>query len=127
MKQHILKNKREKYPCTICDSTFLSKQGLKEHIQIIHEGMKRYFCKLCNKGFYNYNNLDDHIRFHHTKEKPFNCKLCKYSTFTSAYFSFHVKRVHTEWKFGCYFCEKRFWCFQKMREHMCSVHLLEKM
>ena len=52
---------KKTYKCADCgQSTFTSKQYLKEHIHEKHKQEFLYFCKACGKGFYKHSALNFH-------------------------------------------------------------------
>ena len=58
-----------KYLCHLCDKTFQNSRQLKDHIQVVHEGIK-YGCERCDKTFNSLNRMRDHIKFTH-EDRPF--------------------------------------------------------
>ncbi|KAJ3202392.1 hypothetical protein HDU82_007385 [Entophlyctis luteolus] len=82
------------FSCSICESTFSSKEGLRRHASI-HNGEKPYECTYCNARFRVSYSLTLHIRTH-TGEKPYECDLCG-ATFTqrpnlNTHMKAHAKR-----------------------------------
>ena len=73
------KNKKalKQHLCSICDSSFTRSTGLKKHVEAIHEN-KKDTCKFCGNKFRKYK-LKEHISVVHEGIKPHKCKLCQLS------------------------------------------------
>ena len=67
---------RKRFACPICEFTFVSRGGLKEHVKYIHEKITRYRCETCGKGYANRTNYFDHVASH-TGAKRNVCPVCK--------------------------------------------------
>merc|ERR1739838_510464 len=55
--------------CIICHKTFASEYKVKQHVEMVHKGLKRYQCELCPKKFYDKADLGRHVRGVHMGEK----------------------------------------------------------
>ena len=68
-----------KYPCSLCEKTFVSKLGLKAHKKHIHEKIKNQVCHSCDYRTYSRSNLAMHVESQHEGKKLVkkNCPLCK--------------------------------------------------
>ena len=55
--------------CMICHKTFASEYKVKQHVEMVHKGLKRYQCELCPKKFYDKADLGRHVRGVHMGEK----------------------------------------------------------
>ena len=68
-----------KYPCSLCEKTFVSKLGLRAHKKHIHEKIKNYVCHSCDYRTYSRSNLAMHVESQHEGKKLVkkNCPLCK--------------------------------------------------
>ena len=60
----------KKYKCFICDSSYSTKSGLKQHEDSIHKNLK-FDCKDCGKQFTQKSGLVRHIDSFH-KDKKYN-------------------------------------------------------
>ena len=81
----------------------VGKQKMKDHIEIVHEGV-RLTCHLCNVKLTRKSNLDKHMQEKHSTE-TFQCNLCNYLSSCKRNVTRHVRRVHDEKKFNCNICE----------------------
>ncbi|MBL7999712.1 MAG: C2H2-type zinc finger protein [Candidatus Kapabacteria bacterium] len=64
MPQPIAVGSGDKWSCPICGNVYKSLYFVKNHMRIVHAGMKRYSCPLCDKRFGYSNVLRDHMRLH---------------------------------------------------------------
>lgn len=58
---------RQTFSCGIeeCTKKFTKAHALRQHVRVIHEGIRRHECAICNKAFAYKKSLDNHIaRFH---------------------------------------------------------------
>ena len=55
--------------CEICGATFAQRNGLKLHIQGIHEGNKPHSCKICDYSTTQRSTLKQHIQTTHVEGK----------------------------------------------------------
>lgn len=96
-----------KYSCKTCLMTFGSLAGLVKHTNAVHKGI-RYPCKLCDKVFMQQNNLDNDTRLH-TGERPFVCQTCGQSYVAKKGLDRHLLTHLGEAgkKFKCTLCGKR--------------------
>ena len=60
----------DKWSCPICGNVYKSLYFVKNHMRIVHGGMKRYSCPLCNKRFGYSNVLRDHMKLHEMQMPP---------------------------------------------------------
>ena len=60
---------KKKFKCSICESTFATKNTLKTHVDTIHDGKKlqttRVKCTTCEKIFSSSSNIRTHISNKH--------------------------------------------------------------
>ena len=66
-----MKKRRDKNRCRLCTKGFTAPQTLKQHIKIVHEGVKSFKCRSCGKAFSIGQNMKRHIKIHH-KEQIFS-------------------------------------------------------
>jgi hypothetical protein len=79
---------------------------LKEHILVVHTGMKKWKCDQCNFETGYKTSLNLHIQVHNTSE-VIKCELCKHVATSKESLSMHCKDVHRELsdtKFRCNEC-----------------------
>ena len=88
---------RNRFSCPCCERTFVSKGGLKEHIQYIHQKVARYQCETCGKGYANRTNCVDHLA-RHTGVKRNVCPVCQLQYTFKCSLKTHMLRCHpSEW------------------------------
>ena len=84
---------RNRFSCPCCECTFVSKGGLKAHIQYIHQKVARYRCETCGKGYANRTHFVDHLTTH-TGVKRNVCSVCQASFAYKHGLKAHVLRFH---------------------------------
>ena len=84
---------RNRFSCPCCECTFVSKGGLKEHIQYIHQKVARYQCETCGKGYANRTNFVDHLTTH-TGVKRNVCSVCRQRYTFKCSLKSHMLRCH---------------------------------
>ena len=52
LKRHISLH-HESYNCPLCDQSFVEKEDLMEHVNLVHDGKKRFKCQICEHSFTN--------------------------------------------------------------------------
>jgi len=100
-----LQPKPRKLQCTKCQSEFVTKKKLINHIHRVHPQPKRFTCKNCGKGFGrpNYykshvalcNRLRDNIKGTDTEHNKFECSECRAILATPRRFFTHMEREHS--------------------------------
>ena len=65
--------------CETCGSMFKGKRCLREHINIVHEGIRPFECEICDKKFSKRSNLSQHNDTHHNDNKN---KVCDHHMFS---------------------------------------------
>ncbi|XP_017860023.1 PREDICTED: zinc finger protein 526 [Drosophila arizonae] len=69
--------KRTVHSCSVCQKTFSSLTGLKQH-RITHSSERRYKCSICERVFKRRNGLSQHIKGYHLQMKPHQCPVCQH-------------------------------------------------
>ncbi|KAK7878759.1 hypothetical protein WMY93_030919 [Mugilogobius chulae] len=86
LRQHMITHSNERpFSCSMCDSKFKNKHGLKDHMMSIHKiqviptkqnhGGILKVCTVCGKAFVKNSLLKKHMRTH-SDERPFSCPVC---------------------------------------------------
>jgi KRAB domain-containing zinc finger protein len=93
------------FKCLECESSFLRKYLLNNHVKIIHMKIKasKFKCCDCNYVTDLKSAYTRHLRVH-TKEKPFKCEKCDSAFSTNGYLKVHLKAVHQKIKGSRYKC-----------------------
>ena len=98
-----------KYKCNSCSKNFTTAQGLRLHIQTIHDGLRNQNCHLCNKSFHQAQNLRRHIKSVHKGQKECKCETCGKLFALAQHLKRHIHTVHEGRKdHKCEFCGKSF-------------------
>ena len=94
--QNIHEPQPKNEPCTLCPTPRLFKNRfyLKEHIQMVHEGLRPHQCELCGKAFFSKSYLGQHIRRTHEGHKDFICESCGKDYRNKKHLVMHIRRVH---------------------------------
>ena len=68
--------------CEICEQRLSTNQIKKEHMNVVHGGVKKLECNVCSQNFARKPALIMHIENHHQgDQKKFKCNFCeKYFT-----------------------------------------------
>lgn len=104
--QHIKTHSGEKFTCFECGKKFTQQSSLKLHSRL-HTGEKLYKCEYCDKEFSISDHYTKHLRVH-TKEKPYQCNICL-KRFTQSNTVTQHMRIHTgEKPYRCNICDKNF-------------------
>uniref|UniRef100_A0A1B0D3D5 C2H2-type domain-containing protein n=1 Tax=Phlebotomus papatasi TaxID=29031 RepID=A0A1B0D3D5_PHLPP len=139
--------------CEHCPYKARKQQSLKEHLKVVHQGVKDFHCPQCSRSFTRADHLKLHILRHegikkfkcavcglkkvsigelnthmntHTKEKMWSCEYCSYKSPIPRNVSRHVKVVHDGKKdFHCPHCERSFGKAESLRNHV-MTHTGEK-
>ena len=79
---------------------------------------KRYFCKVCQNSFDTNQGLKQHIGKKHLKEKNSTCGLCNKAFIHKYALKFHVDQVHNKTtRIKCKYCENLFYNIYVMKLH----------
>uniref|UniRef100_A0A8D8Z754 Zinc finger and SCAN domain-containing protein 10 n=1 Tax=Cacopsylla melanoneura TaxID=428564 RepID=A0A8D8Z754_9HEMI len=72
------KSKEKLFECALCNTKYLNKIGLKEHL-ITHSGNKPHTCEVCSTAFYHYRSLKRHLKKHKVlsgEGELYYCPVC---------------------------------------------------
>ena len=112
----------EIYKCNFCEKSFSRGRTLKEHIKVVHEGIKKHECDQCQKCFSDGSSLKNHVKVH-KGIKDHKCNNCGKSFARKGTLKAHIKMVHEEIKdHNCNFCEKSFATAGNLKTHVKTVH-----
>ncbi|XP_050546363.1 myoneurin-like [Daktulosphaira vitifoliae] len=113
-------NNTEEYTCQYCNKNFMS-----EVSKLYHERTHymNFMCEICGKQLPNKSQLGVHQR-QHTGERPYQCFICD-SSFKCLSTLRQHEAIHTEKKYCCEVCMRKFSRPEKVRIHM-RVHTGEK-
>ena len=90
------------YNCSICTSSFKSKETMKIYNLMVHEGKKNAKCSLCETSFFYKDDLIRHVAIVHEGEKPYKCSICEVMFSSIRNLKEHIEAVHEKKKpFKC--------------------------
>ena len=100
--------------CSYCEKTFRTREGLKDHEDIIHTKVGLKHCAACGEEFTTNRGLKSHMNLKHGVEERFQCKYCGFY-----FLSAEGHRAHEELApckaNTCDICGRMY--FQAMRHH----------
>lgn len=107
--------------CPICGKTYAPTRKrhilIHNHIQSVHENKNDYICDICNKGFATSNKLFRHKRRHFKNEQ---CSICRNRVDN---IKLHYETFHSNLKYTCEICYKKFQAVYYLQRHMRWAHL----
>ncbi|XP_062552216.1 zinc finger protein 91-like [Armigeres subalbatus] len=107
--------------CEICAKGFKTKKQLKDHLEIVHQGVKRYHCDICKKSFTRNGSLAEHKLIQHAGIKQFSCNLCGKSFGKEDSLKTH-RSIHLGKRFQCNVCSKSFLKRAFLTGHVAKYH-----
>ncbi|XP_055529163.1 transcription factor grauzone-like [Wyeomyia smithii] len=115
----------EQYVCDVCARVFRSKQCFDTHVKG-HLGTRlenKVQCSVCSVWLTDKYCLTKHVRrMHVAPELPLSCELCGKQVRNQDALNCHMRRTHTESRFECDICHKKFKRPHHMREHVAIHH-----
>ena len=79
------------FMCSYCEKTFRTREGLKDHEDIIHTKVGLKHCAACGEEFTTNRGLKSHMNLKHGVEERFQCKFCGFY-----FLSMEGHRAHEE-------------------------------
>ncbi|XP_065569262.1 zinc finger protein interacting with ribonucleoprotein K-like isoform X2 [Artemia franciscana] len=139
------REERRDHPCSICHTTFHTREQLIEHLashaaekpfvclkcnakyrqlsslnrhMLSHEGVKNFECSICKRRFAEKKTLEAHSRTH-TGERPFVCEKCGRAFAQQSTLSNHDLINHQGAKrYSCQTCQLSFFTQGRFKSHM---------
>ena len=71
--------KTRNHRCPTCNTRFIRKEHLKNHVATVHEGKKPFQCNICKTHFSRKTSLNFHVASIHEGTKPLNAIFVKES------------------------------------------------
>ncbi|KAK7106761.1 hypothetical protein V1264_017981 [Littorina saxatilis] len=106
-KRRIHGPRRKFYICDTCGKGYMSMTGLKQHVDMAHQGLVKHPCPVCHKMFYP-RFLKYHLRIHESNRQRYYCTKCEQSFSSSYNLSVH-ERIHFGIKpYRCTMCDAAF-------------------
>ena len=124
---HNNSEEKETFHCTMpnCEYETPWKNGLKIHIESVHEGLTNQ-CPNCKYKTVSKGNLQRHIKSAH--EEVISCSYCEYETASTRkkQLYIHIRSVHGEQMFPCPYCGYKATRKSSIQIHIRSVHRGQK-
>lgn len=115
----------EQHVCDVCARVFRSKQCFDTHVKN-HLGTRldsKVQCSVCSVWLTDKYCLTKHMRRMHVQpEMPLSCDICGKQVRNQDALNCHKQRTHTESRFACEMCGKKFKRPHHMREHVAIHH-----
>ena len=121
---HNIFDKDMKSRCDICDIVFKEPKKLKDHIEVVHEGM-RLTCNYCidDKMFAGKRSLQLHIAGMHKDRNEIKCHNCEKTFPRKNALQRHIRDIHeNKREEECHICNKTFKRPYRLTEHLATVH-----
>ena len=81
------------FVCPHCQRSYVTKCGLKEHVDKIHKKQYRYRCETCERRFMDRSRYYDHVAAH-TGVKRHTCSICEMKFMNKPSLRTHVLHLH---------------------------------
>lgn len=108
------------YTCDLCGLTVTRLTNLRNHMEIVHLGLRPFQCQKCCRHFSNQTYLKRHM-ISHTKVKPFACDQCSKTFIQFQYLQQHKKSVHQKLRpYECQVCGRCYSGGTNLKHHMAT-------
>ncbi|CRK95904.1 CLUMA_CG009350, isoform A [Clunio marinus] len=125
LKSHKLRPCR--LPCEICGKS-IGKNGLKEHLNVMHFKIKPYECDICGKKFRSKTEITHHLNTHISLEhrtRDYQCDHCEASFFDKCGLQRHTLNMHEKPEhLTCSLCSRTFKTEEGLKNHKLRPHRL---
>lgn len=106
--------------CKFCDHVFDTDEELKYHLKTLHADRYFAFCEECGKGFVSSNGYKDHMSMIHNKEKSNHCcHLCGKYFSSNSRLLLHLRSHSEENNFTCHLCLRSYKHKKNLKDHTC--------
>lgn len=119
---HLLNHHRKRhktYTCSICGDGLTDPRSLRVHMKG-HEGIQLHSCTICGKQFFREDMLNFHMKGH-VSARPYQCSYCSKRFIKQKDLDIHTL-THSEPRFGCEVCGRRFRLEVSLKKHMDKIH-----
>ena len=90
-----IEERRKLWPCELCDKSFTAQNGLRQHINSHHDGIRFFNCNFCDSEFYTKIAMENHVtNVHEKKKSSFKCAICGDSFELKTKLQSHIESVH---------------------------------
>nr|XP_022920216.1 zinc finger protein 709-like isoform X11 [Onthophagus taurus] len=117
LKNHMRKHKPKNRCCDVCGSKFKTNQELNKH-QRTHNSQKNIPCTLCEATFITEVGMKQHITSVHLKAYPFKCDQCDKGYLFEYILNNHKKSAHLGTVYKCEKCNKNYKCRVAFKHHL---------
>ena len=81
------------FACPQCQCLYVTKSGLKQHVDVMHKKLYRYVCETCRQGFMVRSQYYDHMSAH-AGLKRHMCTMCEMKFTSKRTLNKHVYHFH---------------------------------
>ncbi|XP_037966743.2 gastrula zinc finger protein XlCGF26.1 isoform X34 [Plutella xylostella] len=119
------KHHKKGYPCPKCKQAFENTKARKEHLNNSRQCWS-YSCKKCNDRFLTWKLKQEHVvSVHSVPVKTYTCTVCKEVFPTQITYYYHFKLHHSDEMCVCNECGMKCYSKKRLEDHMAS-HTKEK-
>ena len=112
---------KKPFQCNQCEKSYAQKGHLKEHVDLVHLGLKPHKCTQCDAAFGRKYDLDRHIKGAH--ENAFVCPTCNKAYTTNTILETHIASAHEGIRHKCDLCDLTFSCKSNLWKHKKKIHI----
>ena len=122
---HTKDRMREPYICDVCGQKYLTRPNYFNHVRE-HKGLKRLTCSICNSCFMSEEGLESHKQTHPKVSRPYKCRYCDATYTKHNHRKKHENTRHIRnYSKKCPDCGKLFLDRQRLKLHS-VVHTKQK-
>ena len=118
--------KEKNFECKVCHKRFATNGYLRDHTNLVHDGVKKYACMHCDKKYGWKTHLLKHIKMVHLKTNTsYNCDICIKTYGRKEHLNRHVREIHQKQEkimHQCNQCNETFKNRIALKDHSSLLH-----